>query len=40
MASLVLFASDLDAASAFYRAVGVALVDEDHGVGRCIPLPS
>jgi len=33
VASLVLFASDLNAASALYRAVGVPLVDEDHDEG-------
>jgi lactoylglutathione lyase len=33
IASLVLFASDLGAAAAFYRAVGVPLVDEDHDDG-------
>jgi predicted enzyme related to lactoylglutathione lyase len=33
VASLVLFASDLTAASAFYRAVGVPLIDEDHDEG-------
>ena len=33
LASLVLFASDVDAAARFYRAVGVPLEDEDHGEG-------
>lgn len=33
LASLVLFASDVDAAARFYRALGVPLVDEDHGEG-------
>lgn len=33
MASLVLFASDVDAVARFYRAIGVALEDEDHGEG-------
>ncbi len=33
IASLVLFASDLNAASAFYRAIGVELIDEDHDEG-------
>ena len=32
-ASLVLFTSDLDRAAAFYRALGIALEDEDHGEG-------
>lgn len=31
MSSLVLFANDLEATVAFYRALGVPLVDEDHG---------
>ena len=33
LASLVLFASDVDAAARFYRALGVPLKDEDHGEG-------
>lgn len=33
MASLVLFAAQVDQTVAFYRAVGVALEDEDHGEG-------
>lgn len=33
IASLVLFASDVDAAARFYRAIGLPLEDEDHGEG-------
>ncbi len=33
MASLVLYAGDPAATAAFYRAVGLALADEDHGEG-------
>lgn len=33
LASLVLYAADLDAAARFYRAVGIPLQDEDHGEG-------
>jgi lactoylglutathione lyase len=33
LASLVLFASDVEAVARFYRAVGVRLEDEDHGEG-------
>ena len=33
MASLVLFASDVDEAARFYRAVGIPLEHEDHGEG-------
>ena len=31
--SLILFCADLDACAAFYRRLGVALVEEDHGQG-------
>jgi predicted enzyme related to lactoylglutathione lyase len=33
VSSLVLFATDLGATTAFYRAVGLPLEDEDHGEG-------
>jgi lactoylglutathione lyase len=33
IASLVFFADDLPATAAFYRAIGLALEDEDHGEG-------
>lgn len=33
MASLVLYAADPAATAAFYRALGLALEDEDHGEG-------
>jgi len=33
IASLVLYAADPEVTAAFYRALGVGLVDEDHGEG-------
>ena len=33
IASLVLFTGDFEGTAAFYRALGLPLIDEDHGDG-------